>query len=44
MKKGDGEKFDIKGKLLDQIKLTMVIDGYSAPITGEENWWRGLVS
>lgn len=33
-KPNPGEKFDIKGKLIDQIKLTMVIDGYNAPITG----------
>lgn len=29
-----GEKFDIKGKLIDKIRVRMVIDGYNAPITG----------
>lgn len=32
--KGDGSKFDVDGKLYDDVKLTMVIDGYNAPLTG----------
>jgi hypothetical protein len=31
-----GEKFDIKGKLYDNVKVRMVIDGYNAPITGDK--------
>ena len=34
VKKPDGQKFDIKGKLYDQLRLKMVVDGYNAPITG----------
>ena len=32
--KPDGSKFDVDGKLLDQVDLTMIIDGYNAPLTG----------
>jgi hypothetical protein len=37
MKKANGEKFDVKGKLFDEIRVEMVVDGYNAPLTG---WWR----
>jgi hypothetical protein len=29
----DGEKFDLDGTLVDNIQVTMVLDGYTAPIT-----------
>jgi len=32
--KADGSQFDVDGKLLDDVKLKMVIDGYNAPLTG----------
>jgi len=32
--KPDGSKYDVDGKLYDDVKLTMVIDGYNAPLTG----------
>eukprot|EP00607_Mallomonas_marina_P005553 CAMPEP_0182427378 /NCGR_PEP_ID=MMETSP1167-20130531/17126_1 /TAXON_ID=2988 /ORGANISM="Mallomonas Sp, Strain CCMP3275" /LENGTH=430 /DNA_ID=CAMNT_0024609571 /DNA_START=74 /DNA_END=1362 /DNA_ORIENTATION=+ len=28
-----GEKFDVEGKLYDQVDLKMILDGYNAPIT-----------
>jgi hypothetical protein len=34
IKKPDGSQFDVDGKLYDDVKLTMVIDGYNAPLTG----------
>jgi peptidylprolyl isomerase len=34
IKKPDGSKFDVEGKLYDKVDLTMVIDGYNAPLTG----------
>ena len=34
IKKPDGSQFDVEGKLYDEVKLTMVIDGYNAPLTG----------
>jgi len=32
--KPDGSKYDVDGVLYDQVTLTMVIDGYNAPLTG----------
>eukprot|EP01041_Mallomonas_annulata_P000581 gene581-1123_t len=32
--KADKGKFDVDGKLYDQVQLKLVIDGYNAPITG----------
>lgn len=32
-KKADGTKYDIKGVLFDKAELTIVIDGYNAPLT-----------
>ncbi len=32
--KADKSQFNVDGKLYDQVKLEMVIDGYNAPITG----------
>lgn len=32
--KAEGEKFDIEGVLFNEAKMTMVIDGYNAPVTG----------
>ena len=34
IKKPDGSQYDVDGKLYDQVTLTMVIDGYNAPLTG----------
>lgn len=34
LKKGGGEKFDIDGMLYDKAALSMVVDGYNAPLTG----------
>jgi peptidylprolyl isomerase len=34
VKRPDGSAYDIEGKLYDQVKLKMVIDGYNAPLTG----------
>lgn len=28
-----GEKFDVSGVLYDKVRLTMVLDGYTAPVT-----------
>lgn len=28
-----GEKFDVGGVLYDKVRLTMVLDGYTAPVT-----------
>lgn len=33
VKKADGDQFDIEGKLYDQGKMTIVADGYTAPIS-----------
>lgn len=34
MKKPDGSAYDVDGKLYDEVKVRMIIDGYNAPITG----------
>lgn len=34
IKKANDQKFDLDGTLFEQGHLTLVIDGYSAPITG----------
>jgi len=34
IKKPDNSKYDVDGKLYDQVKINMVIDGYNAPLTG----------
>mmetsp|Transcript_31710 Transcript_31710/g.63476 ORF Transcript_31710/g.63476 Transcript_31710/m.63476 type:complete len:466 (+) Transcript_31710:55-1452(+) len=34
LKKPDGESFDIEGSLSKEAKMTMIIDGYTAPVTG----------
>ena len=34
IKKADGSNFDVNGQNFPQAKLTMVIDGYTAPVTG----------
>lgn len=34
IKKADGSQFDVDGKLYNEVKLAMVIDGYNAPLTG----------
>eukprot|EP00871_Galdieria_phlegrea_P004498 jgi/Galph1/5049/GphlegSOOS_G3772.1 len=34
IKKDNNAKFDLDGQLFDQGQLTLVIDGYSAPVTG----------
>ena len=34
IKKPDNSQYDVNGKLYDQVKVKMVIDGYNAPITG----------
>ena len=35
-KKPDGSQYDVDGKLYDEIPITMIIDGYNAPITGKK--------
>jgi len=34
LKKGDGGKFRVEGKLYDKAEMKMVIDGFNAPVTG----------
>lgn len=34
LRKPDGEQFDIEGKLFKEAKMKMIIDGYTAPVTG----------
>jgi len=34
VKKNEGEKFDIEGVLYNEAKMTMIIDGYTSPVTG----------
>jgi len=34
VKKAEGEKFDIEGKLFKEANMKMIIDGYAAPVTG----------
>lgn len=34
LKKPDGEKFNIEGALFSEAKMKMIIDGYTAPVTG----------
>jgi peptidylprolyl isomerase len=34
IKKANNQKFDLDGQLFEQGHLTLVIDGYSAPVTG----------
>lgn len=34
LRKPDGEQFDIEGKLYKEAKMKMIIDGYTAPVTG----------
>lgn len=31
--KEDGSQFNVDGRLLDDVRLTMIIDGYNAPLT-----------
>lgn len=33
MEKPKGEKFDVGGVLYDKVRLTMVLDGFTAPVT-----------
>lgn len=33
IEKPKGEKFDVGGVLYDKVRLTMVLDGYTAPVT-----------
>lgn len=33
MEKPAGQKFDVGGFLYDKVRLTMVLDGYTAPVT-----------
>lgn len=33
LKKPDNSQFDVEGKLYDSLKLTMVVDGFNAPLT-----------
>lgn len=33
MEKPGGQKFDVGGVLYDKVRLTMVLDGYTAPVT-----------
>ncbi|CAN0554857.1 unnamed protein product, partial [Laminaria digitata] len=33
VEKPKGEKFDVAGVLYDKVRLTMVLDGYTAPVT-----------
>lgn len=33
LEKPGGEKFDVGGVLYDKVRLTMVLDGYTAPVT-----------
>ena len=33
MEKPKGAKFDVGGVLYDKVRLTMVLDGYTAPVT-----------
>ncbi|CEL97061.1 unnamed protein product [Vitrella brassicaformis CCMP3155] len=33
VKKADGSKFDLEGRLYDEAKLVMVVDGWNAPVT-----------
>ncbi|CAN0402353.1 unnamed protein product [Ascophyllum nodosum] len=33
LEKPGGEKFDVNGVLYDKVRLTMVLDGYTAPVT-----------
>jgi len=34
LNKADGEQFDIEGKLYKEARMKMIIDGYTAPVTG----------
>lgn len=34
LKKADGSEFDVEGKLSKEAKMTMVIDGFTSPVTG----------
>lgn len=33
IEKPNGAKFDVEGVLYDKVRLTMVLDGYTAPVT-----------
>eukprot|EP01039_Chlorochromonas_danica_P000297 gene297-319_t len=33
LKKPDGSKYDVEGRLFDKIKLQLVVDGFNAPLT-----------
>lgn len=33
MEKPKGAKFDVGGVLYDKVRLTMVLDGYTSPVT-----------
>lgn len=33
LKRTDGEKYNVEGKLFDEAKMKMIIDGYAAPVT-----------
>ena len=34
LKHADGSQYDVEGKLYDEVRLRMVVDGYNAPLTG----------
>lgn len=33
IEKPGGQKFDVRGVLYDKVRLSMVLDGYTAPVT-----------
>lgn len=33
MERPGGQKFDVSGVLYDKVRLTMTLDGYTAPVT-----------
>ena len=44
VKKDGGEKFDVEGVLYDKAVMRMVIDGYTAPLTGGRQCGNGCCS
>lgn len=33
MERPGGQKFDVNGVLYDKVRLTMILDGYTSPVT-----------
>lgn len=34
LRRPDGSQYDVEGRLFDEVRLRMVVDGYNAPLTG----------